>query len=206
MIGIVAWMTSPKLRWTAETFGRDYQLYKEQNLPTSAGLRLEFYRKSLRFISEAPLFGHGTGSIRGLFEEAAVDQRGAAAEGDFKSAQSDAERRHPVGRDRHCRAICDLAGASDAVPRRGPGSLDRIDGRGAEYFHLAVQLSFIRFQRGMDIRPRRRHRRRHGAEEFARSGNAKFLFTVMAGMYVRDEISAASQPPSPTIVCYRSAK
>jgi O-antigen ligase len=80
ILGGVAWMTSPKLRWTAETFGRDYQLYKEQNLPTSAGLRLEFYRKSLRFISEAPLFGHGTGSIRGLFEEAAVDQRGAAAE------------------------------------------------------------------------------------------------------------------------------
>ena len=80
IFGGVAWLTSPKLRWTAETFGRDYQLYKEQNLPTSAGLRLEFYRKSLRFISEAPLFGHGTGSIRGLFEEAAVDQRGAAAE------------------------------------------------------------------------------------------------------------------------------
>jgi hypothetical protein len=76
----VAWATSPKLRWTAETFVRDYQLYKEQNIPTSAGLRLEFYGKSLRFISEEPLFGHGTGSIRGLFEEAAVDQRGAAAE------------------------------------------------------------------------------------------------------------------------------
>jgi len=77
--GGVVWATSPKLRWTAETFVRDYQLYKEQNIPTSAGLRLEFYRKSLRFISEAPLFGHGTGSIRGLFEQAAVDQRGAAA-------------------------------------------------------------------------------------------------------------------------------
>jgi O-antigen ligase len=78
--GGLVWTASPKLRWTAETFVRDYRLYKEQNIPTSAGLRLEFYRKSLRFISEAPLFGHGTGSIRGLFEEAAVDQRGAAAE------------------------------------------------------------------------------------------------------------------------------
>jgi len=78
--GSLAWATSPKLRWTAETFVRDYRLYKEQNIPTSAGLRLEFYRKSLRFFSQAPLFGHGTGSIRGLFEGAAVDQRGAAAE------------------------------------------------------------------------------------------------------------------------------
>jgi O-antigen ligase len=80
VLGGVVWATSPKLRWTAESFVRDYQLYKERNIPTSLGLRLEFYRKSLRFISEAPLFGHGTGSIRGLFEEAAVDQRGAAAE------------------------------------------------------------------------------------------------------------------------------
>lgn len=75
----LAWATSPKLRWTVETIGRDYQLYRQQNMPTSVGLRLEFYRKSLRFISEAPIFGHGTGSIRGLFEEAAADQQGAAA-------------------------------------------------------------------------------------------------------------------------------
>jgi O-antigen ligase len=40
VLGGVAWATSPKLRWTAETFVRDYQLYKEQNIPTSVGLRL----------------------------------------------------------------------------------------------------------------------------------------------------------------------
>jgi O-antigen ligase len=76
----LAWATSPQLRWTTETFLRDYQIYKERNVPTSIGLRLEYWHKSLRFISEAPLFGHGTGSIRTLFEEAAVDQFGAAAE------------------------------------------------------------------------------------------------------------------------------
>src|SRR5450631_2695727 len=43
-------------------------------------MRLQFWQKSLRFLSEAPVFGHGTGSIRALFEEAAVDQFGAAAE------------------------------------------------------------------------------------------------------------------------------
>ena len=76
----LAWATSPHLRWTTETFVRDYQLYKEQNVPTSIGLRLEFWKKSLRFVSEAPILGHGTGSIRGLFEEAAVNQSGAAAD------------------------------------------------------------------------------------------------------------------------------
>ncbi len=80
ILGGAVWAASPKLRWTAETFVRDYRLYKEHNTPTSIGLRLEFYRKSLRFISEAPFIGHGTGSIRELFEQAAVDQRGAAAE------------------------------------------------------------------------------------------------------------------------------
>jgi O-antigen ligase len=80
VLGGAVWAASPKLRWTAETFVRDYRLYKEHNTPTSIGLRLEFYRKSLRFISEAPFIGHGTGSIRELFEQAAVDQRGAAAE------------------------------------------------------------------------------------------------------------------------------
>jgi O-antigen ligase len=43
---------------------------------TSIGERPEYYRKSLHFFAEAPLKGHGTGSTRGLFEQAAA---GAAA-------------------------------------------------------------------------------------------------------------------------------
>ena len=80
VLGGLAWATSPQLRWTTETFLRDYQIYKERNIPTSIGLRLVFWEKSLRFLSEAPLFGHGTGSIRALFEEDSVNQFGAAAE------------------------------------------------------------------------------------------------------------------------------
>ena len=80
VLGVLAWATSPPLRWTTQTFMRDYQIYKERNIPTSIGLRLVYWEKSLRFISEAPLFGHGTGSIRALFEEDSVNQFGAAAE------------------------------------------------------------------------------------------------------------------------------
>jgi O-antigen ligase len=76
----LAWAASPHLRGTTATFLRDYQLYKEQNIPTSIGVRLEFWQKSLRFFAEAPVFGHGTGATRGLFEQAAVGQVGAAAE------------------------------------------------------------------------------------------------------------------------------
>jgi O-antigen ligase len=67
-----AWAASPQLRRTAATFVRDYQIYKEQHQPTSIGMRLEFWQKSLRFFAEAPLIGHGTGSTRGLFEQAAT--------------------------------------------------------------------------------------------------------------------------------------
>ncbi|MBI5263817.1 MAG: O-antigen ligase family protein [Bradyrhizobium sp.] len=69
---LLAWQNSPQLRKTVNTFSRDYQLYKEQNIPTSIGVRLEFWRKSLRFFAEAPVIGHGTGSTRGLFERAAT--------------------------------------------------------------------------------------------------------------------------------------
>jgi O-antigen ligase len=75
----LAWVISPQLRWTATTFVRDYQIYKELNEPTSIGLRLEFWQKSLRFFAEAPILGHGTGSTRGLFEHAATGPKVLAA-------------------------------------------------------------------------------------------------------------------------------
>jgi O-antigen ligase len=80
VLAALAWAASPQLQRTIETFSRDYQLYKEKNVPTSAGLRLEYWQKSLRFFAEAPIFGHGTGSTRALFERAAVGQVGAAAD------------------------------------------------------------------------------------------------------------------------------
>jgi O-antigen ligase len=76
----LVWAASPQLRRTGETFMSDYRLYKEQNIPTSIGLRLEFWKKSLRFFTEAPIVGHGTGSTRELFEQAAAGNVGAAAE------------------------------------------------------------------------------------------------------------------------------
>ena len=68
----LAWAASPQLQQTADTFLRDYRLYKTENVPTSIGIRLEFWKKSLGFLAEAPLIGNGTGSTRGLFEKAAT--------------------------------------------------------------------------------------------------------------------------------------
>lgn len=70
-LAAVTWKTSSTLHNTIETFSVQYELYKDKGIPTSIGLRLEFWRKSLGFFAEAPLVGHGTGSTRGLFEQAA---------------------------------------------------------------------------------------------------------------------------------------
>jgi O-antigen ligase len=79
-LSALAFAASPKLRWTIETFSRDYTLYKEENRATSMGLRLEYWQKSLRFVANAPVLGHGTGSTQRLFEQAAVGKVGAAAD------------------------------------------------------------------------------------------------------------------------------
>ncbi len=72
MLAGLSWVASTQLRTTVNSFVRDYRLYKDTNTPTSIGLRLEFWQKSLGFIAEAPLAGHGTGSTRKLFERVAV--------------------------------------------------------------------------------------------------------------------------------------
>jgi hypothetical protein len=68
-LGAIALFASPQLEWTVKTFSRDYQLYKE-GVPTSIAERLEYWRAALGFFADAPLAGHGTGSIKGLYEQA----------------------------------------------------------------------------------------------------------------------------------------
>jgi O-antigen ligase len=80
MLASTIWFTSPSLRGRTYSVFSEYNRYELSNEPTSVGLRLEFWRKSLHFLSESPLFGHGTGSTSGLFAHAAIGQTGAAAE------------------------------------------------------------------------------------------------------------------------------
>jgi O-antigen ligase len=80
LLAAVVWYASPDLRTTTSKFFADYQQTTIQNNPSGMGSRLEFWQKSLRFFAEAPVIGHGTGSTRGLFEQAAVGQIGAHAE------------------------------------------------------------------------------------------------------------------------------
>jgi O-antigen ligase len=80
LLAAAVWYASSDLRTTTLKFFADYQQTTIQNNPSGMGSRLEFWQKSLRFFAEAPVIGHGTGSTRGLFEQAAVGQIGAHAE------------------------------------------------------------------------------------------------------------------------------
>jgi hypothetical protein len=77
---IVMWFASPNLRGRTEMVITQYQQYEASDEPTSIGLRLEFWKKSMRFFGDAPVIGHGTGSVRSLFAQSAAHQTGASAE------------------------------------------------------------------------------------------------------------------------------
>ncbi len=75
----VAWTTSPPLRGRVLGLFDEMRNYQPSAASTPAGERLEFWRKSIIFIVDAPVIGHGTGSIREQFRQSAVGHTGMAA-------------------------------------------------------------------------------------------------------------------------------
>jgi O-antigen ligase len=71
-VSSAAWFSSPYLRERVSHAIEDLQTYAPSNVNTSVGQRFEYWRKSLAFIAEAPLLGHGTGSIPYLFRSHAT--------------------------------------------------------------------------------------------------------------------------------------
>ena len=72
------WASSPHLRQVVIVSIHEKQAYSAINENNPTGQHLEFLRKSLTFVREAPLIGHGTGSTADLFRRAASGQTGAA--------------------------------------------------------------------------------------------------------------------------------
>jgi len=79
LLAALVWSVSPHLQATVMKFFNDYRYTTVQNNESGMGSRLIYWGKSLGFIEAAPVIGHGTGSTRGLFEKAAVGERGAHA-------------------------------------------------------------------------------------------------------------------------------
>jgi len=75
-IGALVWFASPYVRNRVERTLYDYKLNRDTDIATSQGERLAYWRTSIRSIAEAPVFGHGTGSTKQLFEREAEGKSG----------------------------------------------------------------------------------------------------------------------------------
>jgi O-antigen ligase len=73
------WTNSPYLRQRIGDIGVEYQAHDISGIASTAQ-RLTYWRKSIKFLAEAPLFGHGSGSVKAQFERDAVGQTGLEAE------------------------------------------------------------------------------------------------------------------------------
>ena len=85
LLAVLLFGVSPHLRMTVAKFQADYEMSVQDSQVSGMGSRLEYWRKSLGFIADAPLIGHGTGSIRGLFASVAVDAEVDALRGEIVS-------------------------------------------------------------------------------------------------------------------------
>jgi O-antigen ligase len=79
LLAVAVWYASPQLRVRVSKFFTDYQYTMVENNESGMGSRLLYWQRSLQFFANAPVIGHGTGSTRGLFEQAAVGEVGARA-------------------------------------------------------------------------------------------------------------------------------
>jgi O-antigen ligase len=70
---------SPYLRARVAHLIEEVQDYEQTGAETSAGFRLEVWKKSTRIIAQAPVIGHGTGSIEEMFRRDAAGRSGLAA-------------------------------------------------------------------------------------------------------------------------------
>jgi O-antigen ligase len=71
-LAAVAWTSSPYLRSRVEHAFGEVDYYLASGTVTSSGIRLELWKKSIGFVAQAPVFGHGTGSINEMFRRSAV--------------------------------------------------------------------------------------------------------------------------------------
>jgi hypothetical protein len=79
VLGIAASLLSPNVRTNVTDLLDEVRSFSpEGDNRTRAGERLEYWRKSIGFIVDAPILGHGTGSIPDQFRRGAVGQSGMA--------------------------------------------------------------------------------------------------------------------------------
>jgi len=83
LAGVVAaalsWALVPAVRDNVTNMLNEMRQYQSAGDRTRAGERLEFWKKSIGFIADAPVVGHGTGSVRDQFRRSVGHEKGMAA-------------------------------------------------------------------------------------------------------------------------------
>lgn len=69
VISGIVWVSSPYVQQRVLGIFSEVENHGLNNRPTSAGQRVEFWRQSLKIVEEAPVIGHGTGSVSAQFAE-----------------------------------------------------------------------------------------------------------------------------------------
>lgn len=70
LVVTLAWNTSTYMQLRVGTIFEEVYRYQNDHEFTSAGFRLEFWKNGAQMVAEAPVIGHGTGSIRELYRRA----------------------------------------------------------------------------------------------------------------------------------------
>ncbi len=78
-LGGALWALSPSLRARVADSVKEIEQYQGGTEITSLGLHTAFFKESLQIISSAPVFGHGTGTIKEQFRRATEGASGADA-------------------------------------------------------------------------------------------------------------------------------
>jgi O-antigen ligase len=76
VMAAATWVAAPPVRTNVSGAFREMQEFQPGDPNSRAGLRMEFWRKSVEFIAAAPIIGHGTGSRLVLYQ--APDRNGVA--------------------------------------------------------------------------------------------------------------------------------
>jgi O-antigen ligase len=79
VIAASAAASSSYLRQRVLNVVKEAELYLRHDAATSTGYRLEFWRRSIAIIAQAPIIGHGTGSIEEMFRRTAANHTGMAS-------------------------------------------------------------------------------------------------------------------------------
>ena len=79
LLAVSGWYSSPYLEKRTLAIWKNLEKYERKNAANSASERIVFAEKSTKFVLEAPIIGHGTGSIHALFEKSAAGETGPAA-------------------------------------------------------------------------------------------------------------------------------